>query len=82
MSRWKIWQRGSERADTGVPEILAPLQPTPPRRRVAEAIPATSQGPRGAPVTDRSQVFDPALARGDWGRVEGKGDLQVARSCG
>lgn len=61
MSWWKIWQRDTERREALVPEIVPPRQPSPPHRPVAELEPATSQGPGGAPVTDRPKVFDPAL---------------------
>jgi hypothetical protein len=61
MSWWKIWQRGAERREAPVPEILPPLQPSPPPRPVADPEPATSRGPGGAPVTGRPKVFDPAL---------------------
>ena len=61
MSWWKIWQRGEERREATMSEILPRRQPAPPRRPVADAEPATSQGPGGAPVTGRPKVFDPAL---------------------
>jgi hypothetical protein len=61
VSWWKIWQRGEERRDAPVPEILPPRQPGPSPRPVAEPEPLTSQGPGGAPAVGRPKVFDPAL---------------------
>lgn len=78
MSWWKLWQRGAERLDAPVPEILPPRKPAPPRHPAAQPEPGTSQGPGGAPVTGRAKVFDPALKHFQVGLLPDEPPFQTA----